>query len=70
MRVLSIAVAGLLALALLVFSLQNLASVEVAFLTWTLSMPKAAVVIGCYLLGVATGALLFAVATALGRGGA
>jgi uncharacterized integral membrane protein len=40
------------------FALQNLTSTEVFFLTWQFSLPKAALIVVSYLLGMATGSAL------------
>jgi uncharacterized integral membrane protein len=53
---------GLLAVFLilvLVFAVQNTALVDIKFLAWTLSLPKALVIVSSYLLGAASGYGLF-----------
>ena len=50
---------GVLAIVLLlivvVFSIQNLGSVEVSFLVWTMSIPKIMLILGTYVMGMLTG---------------
>ncbi len=38
-----------------IFSIQNLKYVELRFLTWTMSLPLAALIVGSYLLGMVSG---------------
>ena len=40
---------------ILIFSVQNVESVTVTFLSWSTTLPRFAVVIGAYLLGMASG---------------
>jgi uncharacterized integral membrane protein len=39
-------------LVILVFSVQNRASVDVSFLLWSVSLPKVFLILGTYLLGM------------------
>jgi uncharacterized integral membrane protein len=52
-------VTGTLAVSLLVaiviFSIQNRTAVDVSFLVWLLSVPKAFLILGTYLLGIVSG---------------
>ncbi|MGZ3486997.1 MAG: DUF1049 domain-containing protein [Isosphaeraceae bacterium] len=41
-----------LLLVILVFSVQNRASVDVSFLLWSVSLPKVFLILGTYLLGM------------------
>lgn len=45
----------------LLFAVQNLTNVEVFLLTWKLTMPKAALIVVSYVLGMVTGSALFGV---------
>lgn len=60
MRWFYIAVAVILAAAIVVFALQNLESVTLAFLGFSIHAPLALVAVVIYLLGMATGSSLFA----------
>ena len=54
----AIVVAGLWTLLLLViviFSMQNRASVDVSFLIWSVSLPKVFLILGTYVLGMLSG---------------
>jgi uncharacterized integral membrane protein len=42
-------------LAIVVFSVQNRASVDVSFLFWSASIPKVFLILGTYLLGMVSG---------------
>jgi uncharacterized integral membrane protein len=55
MRFFYIALLVILVAAILVFSFQNRATVTVSFLTWSTALPRFVVVIGAYLLGMASG---------------
>ena len=55
MRYVVAAISILLFLLVLIFSIQNLASVDVAFLRWSISMPKVFLILGTYVLGMLTG---------------
>ena len=48
-----IAIVALVIMAL--FSIQNLEAIDIAFLSWKISVPTVAVIIVSYLLGMATG---------------
>ena len=48
MRYVVAAISILLFLLVLIFSIQNLASVDVAFLRWSISMPKVFLILGTY----------------------
>jgi uncharacterized integral membrane protein len=43
-----------------IFAIQNLEAVEVSFLFWSVSMSKVFVILGTYVLGMATGGGLVA----------
>jgi len=45
----------LLLLVVVVFSLQNREAVNVAFLVWSLSVPKVFLILGTYVLGMLSG---------------
>jgi lipopolysaccharide assembly protein A len=49
------ALAILLILIVLVFSIQNLTAVEVKFLVWSMSLPQIILILGTYVLGMFTG---------------
>jgi uncharacterized integral membrane protein len=55
MRYVTGTLAVLLLAAIVVFSIQNLASVDVSFLAWSVSIPKVFLILGTYLLGMVTG---------------
>ena len=55
MRYVTGTLAILLLLAIVAFSIQNLAAVEISFLVWTLSIPKVFLILGTYLLGMMSG---------------
>ncbi len=44
----------------LIFSLQNMAAVDVTFLIWSASIPKVLLILGTYLLGMFSGWALLA----------
>jgi lipopolysaccharide assembly protein A len=74
MRWVYMSIVGLLALAVLILAIQNLHLVTVSFLGFSLRAPLALVIIGTYLLGMATGSGLFwlikrSVAGARAKGG-
>ncbi len=46
---------ALLFLVIVIFSVQNLAAVDVSFLRWSLSMPKVFLILGTYILGMLSG---------------
>lgn len=58
MKVLYTFLLVLCAVALLLFALQNLRAITVSFFSWSLTLPIALVVIGAYLLGMASGGAL------------
>jgi len=60
MRWLYLAIVVVFAAAAVIFSLQNLQSVDIAFLASAISAPLAIVVFVVYLLGAATGGSLYA----------
>jgi uncharacterized integral membrane protein len=60
MRWLHIVVIAVLAVATLIFALQNLQSVTVSFLNFRLGAPLAVLALVIYLLGMATGGSLWA----------
>ena len=55
MKYVSAAVAIILLIIVLVFSIQNWAEVEVNFFWWSMSTPKVFLILGTYLLGMVTG---------------
>lgn len=55
MRLISTATILLFAIAVLVFCLQNLDSVTVFYLGWSLSVPMAVLILLVYILGMVTG---------------
>lgn len=58
---------GLIALIALVFVVQNLATIEVAFLTWSFAAPRAFVFVLLFALGLVAGYLAHAVRAQLRR---
>jgi uncharacterized integral membrane protein len=55
MHYLTTGLAIVAALAITVFSIQNLGGVEVSFLIWSTTISKCVVIIGAYLLGMVSG---------------
>jgi len=55
MRFVYIALLVLFIAVIVIFSVQNAETVTVSFLTWSTSLPRFVVVIGAYLLGMASG---------------
>jgi lipopolysaccharide assembly protein A len=55
MRYLNMAVLAVFAAAILIFCGQNLETVTVHYLSWNMSIPLAAVALGVYVLGMASG---------------
>ncbi len=55
MRYVTIALTVLLLLAVVTFSLQNWAGVEVSFLSWSVTIPKVFLILGTYVLGMFSG---------------
>ena len=55
------ALAALFALVVLIFAIQNLGSVDVSFLMWSMTVPKVLLILGTYVLGVFSGWGLLAV---------
>ena len=55
MHYVSLALGGFLLLVIAVFSLQNLAAVDVSFLVWSFAIPKSLLIVGSYLLGMVSG---------------
>jgi uncharacterized integral membrane protein len=55
MRFFYIVLLVILVAAILVFSYQNAEAVTVSFLSWNTTLPRFVVVIGAYLLGMASG---------------
>ncbi len=49
------ALAIIAVIAIVVFSLQNLASVEVSFLVWSVNASKVLIIVVAYLLGMVSG---------------
>jgi len=60
MRFLYLILIVLLAGVTILFALQNLQTITVSFLSWSVTLPIALVVIGAYALGMATGGSLMA----------
>ena len=55
MKYVTAAVAIILLIIVLVFSIQNWATVEVNFFWWSMSTPKVFLILGTYVLGMVTG---------------
>jgi len=55
MRFVYIALLLLFVAVIVIFSFQNVETLTVSFLKWSVSLPRFAVVIGAYLLGMASG---------------
>ena len=55
MRYVTGTLAILLLLVVVVFSFQNRESVSIAFLVWSLSVPKVFLILGTYVLGMVSG---------------
>ncbi len=55
MRYVYIALLVIFAVVILVFSYQNRTTVTVSFLSWSTTLPQFVLVIGAYLLGMASG---------------
>ena len=55
MRYVKISIAVLLLVAIVVFAVQNLESVNVSFLMWSVKAPQVFVILGTYVLGMVTG---------------
>lgn len=49
------ALVALFALVVLIFAIQNLGSVDVSFLMWSMTVPKVLLILGTYVLGVFSG---------------
>lgn len=47
--------AVILAIIVVIFSVQNLTSVDVSFLVWSMSVPKVLLILGTYVLGMFSG---------------
>ncbi len=47
--------AAIALIAIVIFSVQNLAAIDVSFLIWTTSMSKVVVILGSYVLGMISG---------------
>ena len=61
MRYLAAATAIVLLIVIVIFSIQNLEIVDVTFLTLAVSVPKFAVVLASYVLGMVTGGSVVAI---------
>jgi putative membrane protein len=48
-------VAVLLLVVVVIFSIQNLEAIDVSFLVWSMSVPKFLLILGTYVLGMASG---------------
>jgi uncharacterized integral membrane protein len=55
MRYVTGALAVILLILVIVFAVQNMASTDVAFLAWSISLPKVFLILGTYLLGMFSG---------------
>lgn len=55
MRYVKISIAVLLLVAITVFAVQNIESVKVSFLGWSVDAPQVFVILGTYVLGMVTG---------------
>jgi uncharacterized integral membrane protein len=55
MRYIGTALLCLLLVVVLIFSFQNFASVDVQFLTWSVTLPKVFLILGTYLMGMLSG---------------
>jgi uncharacterized integral membrane protein len=55
MRYVSSALAVILLILVIIFAVQNLASTDVAFLAWSISVPKVILILGTYVLGMLSG---------------
>jgi uncharacterized integral membrane protein len=55
MRYVTGTLAILLLVAILAFSIQNREAIAVSFLIWSVSVPKAFLILGTYLLGIMSG---------------
>lgn len=55
MRYVTGTLAAILLLLVVIFAIQNLESVEVAFLGWSAQMPKIVLILGTYVLGMFSG---------------
>lgn len=55
MNYVSSALAVILAIIVIIFSIQNLTSVDVSFLVWSMSVPKVLLILGTYVLGMFSG---------------
>jgi len=60
MRILYLALIVLLAGVTILFALQNLKTITVSFLNWSVTLPIALVVMGAYALGMVTGGSVLA----------
>jgi putative membrane protein len=49
------AVTVLLLILITIFSIQNLESIDLSFLVWSISVPKALLILGIYVLGMVSG---------------
>jgi uncharacterized integral membrane protein len=55
MRYVTGALAAIVLIAIVAFALQNLAAVEVSFLTWSVNVPKVVLILATYVLGMLSG---------------
>ncbi len=55
MKYVKITLGVVLAIAVIVFAVQNIATVDVSFLTWSMTVPKVVLILGTYLLGMVSG---------------
>ena len=55
MRYVKISIAVVLLVAMIVFAVQNIESVKVSFIVWSVNAPQVFVILGTYVLGMLTG---------------
>ena len=55
MRYIRITIVVVLLLAITVFAVQNIESVKVSFLKWSVNAPQVFIILGTYVLGMVTG---------------
>ncbi len=63
MRNLTLILAVVLLLAVLIFAFQNRETVAVSFIAWSISVPKVFLILGTFVLGMASGSGLVLVLT-------
>ena len=55
MRYVKITIAVVLLVAMVIFAVQNIESVKVSFIVWSVNAPQVFVILGTYVLGMLTG---------------